>query len=420
MKSLPLRVFRCEPYRALLTPASCAARRAAALRTHRASPGKGTRLAASYCADCAIGAEHARGVDAAGVEYLHRDLGSPLPASAIPRRPPPLIPNALRALPEREEKPPVPKPTPDKTCAHPGCDATFRPNRNAVYCEPHRSREAAAERMKLRNNLNAAFDAAQGSGSPFAFGPPSIEERAAPAAPAATDASEPEPESDEAVRRGSFERSAAWAERRRARAAAGWVADWELDQTELAKAIADDVLEADLAHGEGWVPWRWILDRRTDTARGLRNCIARAKEAVGEEWTKDRPLDEAITQKVEDASRRAVIGHARGASKDSGVEVDLTPEGLARAFAEVTVANAALVFDDPKSPEALLYEALREAERLRSRIEELERDLDEARSEPRVDPDELLRACGFRVTRYAGSNASDVVLRVESGEVCGG
>jgi len=45
------------------------------------------------------------------------------------------------------------------------------------------------------------------------------------------------------------------------------------------------------------VPWRWLLDHRSKMLRGLRNVVAATKEAVGDLWTKDRPLAEAVTAK---------------------------------------------------------------------------------------------------------------------------
>jgi len=106
------------------------------MSTGKVKPGASGLLAAGHCPDCVVGKAHARGQDAEGVEYLHRDPGAPLPAHAIPRPTLPAIPSVTEARPVYSAK----------KCEHPGCSATFRPNRNAAYCEPHRSQNAARER----------------------------------------------------------------------------------------------------------------------------------------------------------------------------------------------------------------------------------------------------------------------------------
>lgn len=283
-----LRVFTCEPYGARLRPEACAQRfpRQVGKRTAHDGP----RADRIHCHECPVGAAHARGEDAPGVEYSLVDVGARVSSPPIPPpKPPKARPMTATTATTTETRPPRP-------CAHPDCGVPFVPTwHRSLYCDAHRTPEAAAERKKLRDELDAALERAAEA----------TRAKTEPPTPHAPAEPEPEAESDEAVRERSLDAATAWATRRRERAAAGWVPDCELDHTELAKASADEVLEEDGEHSEKWVPWRWLLDHRTKALRGLRNVVAATKEAVGEAWTKDRPLSEAVTAKCEFLERQA-------------------------------------------------------------------------------------------------------------------
>jgi hypothetical protein len=148
---MTLRVFRCEAYNATLTPSSCARRYApdSGKRGVRAGP----RIERVHCHDCAIGAAHAKGRDAAGVEYSDVDttagpsvgsVGTPVPKNEPPTT-----------------ESPMPESRPTRPCEHPNCGEAFTPTHNrSLYCDAHRTPAAAAERKALRDEVNAALEAA--------------------------------------------------------------------------------------------------------------------------------------------------------------------------------------------------------------------------------------------------------------------
>lgn len=299
-----LRVFTCGPYGATLRPEACAQR--FPRQVGKRSATSGPRADRIHCHECPVGAAHARGEDAPGVEYSLVDVSAP-----PTRAPTPQPPRESFSMPATTTET-----RPTRPCAHPNCGVPFVPTHHrSLYCVDHRTPAAALERKTLRDELDAAL------------------ERAAEATRAKTEPPTPhapsEPESDEAVRQRSTDAATAWATRRRERAAAGWVPDCELDHTELAKASADEVLEEDAEHGEKWVPWRWLLNHRSKMLRGLRNVVAATKEAVGEAWTKDRPLAEAVTAKCAFLEADAQREH------DAGTKLSGRVDELQRELADL-------------------------------------------------------------------------------------
>ena len=264
-----LRVFTCGPYGATLRPKACAQRFAPS--RGRQSPGAGARVDRIHCHECPVGAAHARGEDAPGVEYSLVDVSAPRP---MPRPPSPESSSAMPAT--------TTETRPTRPCAHPNCGVPFVPTHHrSLYCVDHRTPAAALERKTLRDELDAAL------------------ERAAEATRAKTEppTAHAPTESDEAVRQRSTDSSTAWATRRRERAAAGWVSSNELDELEIAAAQADgDAWDVD-EECFGWVRWEWLLEHRTKTLVRLRNVVERTKRVVGEAWTKDRPVDQAVQMK---------------------------------------------------------------------------------------------------------------------------
>lgn len=347
-----LRVFTCGPYGATLRPEACAQRFAPS--RGRQSPGAGARVDRIHCHECPVGAAHARGEDAPGVEYSLVDVSAPRP---VPRPP------------SHRESFSMPATTtetrPTRPCAHPNCGVPFVPTHHrSLYCVDHRTPAAALERKTLRDELDAAL------------------ERAAEATRAKTEPPTPhapvEPESDEAVRQRSTDAATAWATRRRERAAAGWVPDCELDHIELAKASADEVLEEDRERGEKWVPWRWLLDHRSKMLRGFRNVVATTKEAVGEAWTKDRPLAEAVTAKCAFLEADAQREHDAGTKRVDELQRELADlrTTLVERGERIEVLQREIAAAEGPSD-------------LRRRADELQRERDEMIVELRETRDEL-------------------------------
>jgi hypothetical protein len=169
---------------------------------------------------------------------------------------------------------------PTRPCAHPDCGVPFVPMwHRSLYCDAHRTPEAAAERKKLRDELDAAL------------------ERAAEATRAKTEPPTPHAPEPESVRT--------------ARDVERWVSSEELDEHELASAIANDELKVE-DDGRGFVSARWILGYRTRhlgyrtrQLSRVRDVVERTKRVVGDAWTKDRPLDQAVQMKCNALERAA-------------------------------------------------------------------------------------------------------------------
>lgn len=256
-----LRVFTCGPYGARLRPEACAQRFAPS--RGRQSPGAGARVDRIHCHECPVGAAHARGEDAPGVEYSLVDVSAPRP---VPRPP---------SHRESFSMPATTETRPTRPCAHPECDRSFVPSHSrSLYCNVHRTPEAAAARKALRDELDSAL------------------ERAAEATRAKTEPPTPHAPTAAPVETvpAIHVRAVALVDVDR------WASSEELDEHELANAKANDELRVD-EKGLGWVSCRWLLGHRTRHLSRMRAIVAATKEAVGDLWTKDRPLAEAVTAK---------------------------------------------------------------------------------------------------------------------------
>lgn len=251
-----LRVFTCGPYGATLRPEACAQRFAPS--RGRQSPGAGARVDRIHCHECPVGAAHARGEDAPGVEYSLVDVSAPRP---VPRPP---------SHRESFSMPATTETRPTRPCAHPECDRSFVPSHSrSLYCNVHRTPEAAAARKALRDELERAAEATRAKTEPPAHAPTAAPVETVPAihvgAVALVDADR-------------------------------WASSQELDEHELASAKANDEIVVD-EKGLGWVSCRWLLGHRTRHLSRMRAIVSATKEAVGDLWTKDRPLAEAVTAK---------------------------------------------------------------------------------------------------------------------------
>jgi hypothetical protein len=166
---------------------------------------------------------------------------------------------------------------PTRPCNHPNCGVPFVPTHHrSLYCVDHRTPAAALERKTLRDELDAAL------------------ERAAEATRAKTEPPTPHAPTEHAA---PTEPAAETPWSPHERAVAGWVSSNELDELEIAAAQADgDAWDVDEGCF-GWVRWEWLLEHRTKALVRLRNIVERTKRVVGEAWTKDRPLAEAVTAK---------------------------------------------------------------------------------------------------------------------------
>lgn len=362
-----LRVFTCGPYGARLTPSACAQRFPRQVGKRGATAGP--RIDRIHCHECPVGAAHARGEDAPGVEYSLVDVGVAVQPS--PPAPPP--PREEKSIPMPPEKTYAPRP-----CDHPECDRSFVPSHSrSLYCNVHRTPEAAAARKALREELNAKLDGAT---------------------------------EDETHVRAAYDAAAAWANNRRERAAAGWVSDVEIDHTERAKASADEVLEVDDT-GEKWVPWRWLLDQRTKVARGLRNVIAATKEAVGEEWAKDRQLAEAVTAKcafLEEGRERALRKHEEAAIVLIAQEHLI--ERTVAVVGEIWMRGRTLDEAVKRKCEALEADAQREHDERVAAAEKREAFAEAITPPPGLGAADVLRAVGYRVVTVDSPRGPVIVV----------
>jgi hypothetical protein len=319
-----LRLFVCQPYGARITPSACAQRYPRPVASRR-SVGSGARVDRVHCHECPVGAAHARGEDAPGVEYSLVEVGALAPprepvtrpvassrgsdmASGMPT---PQTGNALGSnagsddgvTARRDEHPtttedPMPAtetPAPKraaKKCARAGCDAWFTPTGpRGLYCEEHRTspaqNQAAKERMRaMRERRKALEDVSTAL------------DRAVEAA--TTEREEPSPEPTPSPTPAIYVGATAMVDADR------WASRDELDEHERAAAEANDELVVD-EKGCGWVSTRWLLGHRSRQLSRLRDVIERTKRVVGDAWTKDRPLDQAVEMKCRDITDQA--GH---------------------------------------------------------------------------------------------------------------
>ncbi len=275
---------------------------------------------------------------------------------------------------------------PEKTyaprpCEHPECTRSFVPSHSrSLYCNVHRTPEAAAARKALREELNSKLESATEGAT-----------------------------EDETHVRAALDAGTAWADNRRERVADGWVSDVELDHTERAKAAADEVLEVDDT-GEKWVPWRWLLDERTKVLRGLRNVIAATKEAVGEAWTKDRQLAESVTAKCSFLERQA--------ERETRLDVNQS-DRLQHAMSALIEVEGACREDLDEAELAAEWISL-DAEGITERASELAEFIIALRREPapRVEASvppgvgaaTMLRAVGYRVVTVDSPRGPVIVI----------
>lgn len=300
-----LRLFVCQPYGARITPSACAQRYPRPVASRR-SVGSGARVDRVHCHECPVGAAHARGEDAPGVEYslvevaalapprepVTRPVASSRGSDMASGMPTPQTGNALGSnagsddgvTARRDEHPtttedPMPAtetPAPKraaKKCARAGCDAWFTPTGpRSLYCEEHRT--SASKMRERRKALEDVSDAL---------------ERAVEAS-TTTERKDPIPDPAPNHTPAIYVGATAMVDADR------WASRDELDEHERAAAEANDELVVD-EKGCGWVSTRWLLGHRSRQLSRLREVIERTKSVVGDAWTKDRPLDQAVQMK---------------------------------------------------------------------------------------------------------------------------
>lgn len=329
-----LRLFVCQPYGARITPSACAKRYPR--QVGRQSAGAGPRADRVHCHECPVGAAHARGEDAPGVEYSLVEVDAPAPprepvtrtvassrgSDVSSGRPTPQKGDALGSnagstkgvTARRDEhstttEDPMPEPeTPTprraaKKCARAWCGAWFTPTGpRSLYCEQHRAtptqNQQAKERMRaMRERRKALEDVSTALDAAAARAPSSttkdVEEAASEAKcsdhldpwPAGPPAAPPPPPATQP---------------------AAFITADELTPDEVARAHADAVLTT--AGSIEVVPIRWLLDERSKVLSRLRKVVDddahasafRADEAM-------RELREVRTTVIERGERIEVL-----------------------------------------------------------------------------------------------------------------